>query len=785
MREFDFEWQADSAPFRKALATSLPASFSSSYYSGCIYQLEGLLVRKIETRVLLERTPSQFSPYPAAKEWIVTFPDFCCLRKINMSKYLPSLKNPSQSCGPGRQRRLSFFLWIRDCAIKSFHARGGLALAAAGLLPLSAGAADFTVDTLSDNEADGFTLREAIVLANGNSEADTIGFADGLTGILTLTQGQLQVSGDLTIEGPGQDLLTISGNNSSRIFEFIGGTSELSGLTLSDGNSEFDGNTGGAILVDSGAELTVLNSTISGNSATYGGGGIYNLGTLSVLNSTLSGNSANFGGGIGNRGGIGNSSRGTLSVINSTFSGNSANVGGGIRNRGELSVTNCTLSDNSADDNGGGIDNGSSGTLSVINSTLSGNSALRTGGGINILDSIGGITTLSVINSTFSGNSANIGGGIRNFNNGTLNVINCTLSGNSASSGGGIDNLGGSSTLNVINSTISANSASSGGGGIGNGISTLNVLNSTLSGNSASSGGGIYNNGTLSVLNSTLSGNSAENTGGGIFNFETLSVFNSTLSGNSASSGGGISNRETLSLANSIVAANAAVNGYANIRGPIDTNEGGNVFGTNIGGASDVFEPDPANIFDSLSDFTDLSGNAFQGGTLANNGGPVETILILEGGAAHNHQDAAALPADIFDFDGDDDLTEVLPVDARGLPRVRGALDSGALELNFFDLPVLNVPTFDQDGNPVVSFPFEPDVSGALWTLRRSTTLEDFDTVTPIFSYDGDNRVDTVGSLSFSLDSSSNGIITISVTDDTSPSDPRVFYRLEVEEGAN
>ena len=99
--------------------------------------------------------------------------------------------------------------------------------------------------------------------------------------------------------------------------------------------------------------------------------------------------------------------------------------------------------------------------------------------------------------------------------------------------------------------------------------------------------------------------------------------------------------------------------------------------------------------------------------------------------------------------------------------------------------PVLNVPTFDQDGNSVVSFPFEPDVSGALWTLRRSTTLEDFDTVTPIFSYDGDNRVDTVGSLSFSLDSSSNGIITISVTDDTSPSDPRVFYRLEVEEGAN
>ena len=96
--------------------------------------------------------------------------------------------------------------------------------------------------------------------------------------------------------------------------------------------------------------------------------------------------------------------------------------------------------------------------------------------------------------------------------------------------------------------------------------------------------------------------------------------------------------------------------------------------------------------------------------------------------------------------------------------------------------PVLNAPIFDQAGNPVVSFSFDPDVSGALWTLKRSTTLEDFDTVAPIFSYDGDDEIDTVGSLIFSLDSSSN---TISVTDDTSPTDPKAFYRLEVENSSN
>ena len=563
----------------------------------------------------------------------------------------------------------------------------------------------FVVTTLDDtvDSTDGErSLREAITEANLTSTADTIRFDDGLTGILTLTQGQLVVSDDLTIEGPEAGDLTISGNNSSRIFQFTGGTSELSRLTLSDGDAGF----GGAILVDSGADLTVLNSTLSGNSARFGGGGVDNFGTLSVLNSTLSGNSTQSGGGgINNYGG-------ELSVINSTLSGNSARLGGG-----------------------GGITNNYGGELSVINSTLSDNSTNAVG-----------VTSH--------------GGGI--YNAGALSVLNSKLSGNSADNGfgGGIFNYG---TLSMFNSTLSGNVASFGGGGIYSSLGTLSMFNSTLSGNVASfGGGGIYSRlGTVSVLNSTLSGNSA-GIGGGIF-------------GN---------NQDTLSLANSIVAANAAFSGDANIYGSITTNEGGNVFGSNIGGASDTVETNPANIFDSLSDFTDLSGNVFQGGNLANNGGPVATILILEGGVADGAGLSAELPADDFDLDDDDDLTEVLPVDARGLPRVRSALDSGALELNIVDLvePVLNAPTFDQDGNPVVSFSFDPDVRGALWTLKRSTTLEDFDTVAPIFSYDGDDETDTVGSLIFSLDSSSN---TISVTDDTSSTDPKAFYRLEVKDSDN
>jgi hypothetical protein len=103
----------------------------------------------------------------------------------------------------------------------------------------------------------------------------------------------------------------------------------------------------------------VSNSTISGNSATsaasgFGGGGIFNGGTLTVSNSTLSGNSATSATG----GGIMNTSRDTLTVSNSTLSGNSAFFGGGIfinsgDRPGPVTVSNSTISENSASIAGG------------------------------------------------------------------------------------------------------------------------------------------------------------------------------------------------------------------------------------------------------------------------------------------------------------------------------------------------------------------------------------------------------------------------------------------------
>jgi len=186
------------------------------------------------------------------------------------------------------------------------------------------------------------------------------------------------------------------------------------------------------------------------------------------------------------------------------------------------------------------------GAASIAGLTITNGNANH-GGGISNVSSM-----LTVSNCTISGNSApdvfGVGGGISNdvaLSNATLEILNCTISGNSAGdNGGGIYNYGGSytATLKVINSTISGNSAHFYGGGIFNisaygGSAPADVLNSTFSGNSAGRfGGGIYNNGAvdgsspLQILYSTFSDNSAfQGPSGGIANFSATVQLGSTI----------------------------------------------------------------------------------------------------------------------------------------------------------------------------------------------------------------------------------------------------------------
>jgi len=296
---------------------------------------------------------------------------------------------------------------------------------AAVIMPANpAQAATITVTNLNDDGAG--SLRQAIADANPD---DTIDFT--VTGTITLTSGQLTINKSLTITGPGEASLAISGGNTYRVF--------------------YVDNLGVCIVGMSG--MTIRNGNTTGD-----GGGLYNYyGNVTMTACTVSGNEARYVGGIYNF-------SGNVTMTGCTVSGNEADDGGGIfNNGGQVTMANCTVSDNTARaGNGGGISTPiANRTLEMTNCTISGNNASGDGGGIyNLNDEV------TLTNCTISGNTAgDNGGGIRN-DSGQVDMTNCTVSGNNADNGGGIYTFTGLTTL--TNCTVSNNSAQNWGGGVFN-----------------------------------------------------------------------------------------------------------------------------------------------------------------------------------------------------------------------------------------------------------------------------------------------------------------------------
>jgi CSLREA domain-containing protein len=166
-----------------------------------------------------------------------------------------------------------------------------------------------------------------------------------------------------------------------------------------------------------------------------------------------------------------------VSFSNMTISGGSAAFGAGIfaATNNNVTLANCTVSNNSAFVSGGGIFVAYGANLTATNTTVSGNSATLSGGGIDFF----GTGRLAIEYSTVSGNKAsgsNGGGGIYCYTNSAV-IRDCTIAGNTATSacGGGIAMQIASTNVTIQNSTIANNSANTTGGGINVKAGTLNI----------------------------------------------------------------------------------------------------------------------------------------------------------------------------------------------------------------------------------------------------------------------------------------------------------------------
>jgi hypothetical protein len=84
-----------------------------------------------------------------------------------------------------------------------------LSLLATLMVALPAGTQAATLTVTNTNDSGPGSLRQAILDANAAPGADTITFQAGVSGTITLTRGQLLITDDLTLAGPGADVLAV------------------------------------------------------------------------------------------------------------------------------------------------------------------------------------------------------------------------------------------------------------------------------------------------------------------------------------------------------------------------------------------------------------------------------------------------------------------------------------------------------------------------------------------------------------------------------------------------
>lgn len=393
-----------------------------------------------------------------------------------------------------------------------------------------------TADTQDATPGDGIcadslgacSLRAAITEANALAGTDTITVPAG-TYITTLVAanenlnagGDYDISSSMNINGAGSGTTFIQANaapntGTERVFHILTATTTVnfSDLTIRYGNAT-GVTSGGGVSVAAAATVGMTNVNVTDNRCI-----------------PIAGNNA-FGGGI-------------------------------IIAAGSLTLTGCSVSNNSAIATGatvngfaGGIYNQQA-ALTLNNCTVNGNVSSSFHGGIRSLSSTTAATTTDISNSTISNNVANgvngaaapgEGGGVTNIAASTFacttNITRSTVSGNSAfissapgagTAAGGVENFSvstGAGVVNLLNSTVSGNTAGDAGGIYSDGaVATMSLDYTTVARNNASvgNGGGLYQDvtagGVTTVKDSIVGDNTATTAGPDIFGTITTGTFN-------------------------------------------------------------------------------------------------------------------------------------------------------------------------------------------------------------------------------------------------------------------
>lgn len=399
----------------------------------------------------------------------------------------------------------------------------------------------------------------------------------------------------------------------------------LDGFTITLGNAkDATPECGGGILND-GVSPTLRNLIFDGNLTFSSGADICNIDASPLIEhaSFINSRATSSGGSYG----VSMLQQGGRAVLRHALfegrGGGTRGVGEGIANEGELLITNSEFRNLARRDGGGAIENANGAQLTIRDS-------------------------LFEANSVSAGSVGSEGGAIRS--RGVLRIVNSTFNHNTAGYGGAIAAAAGS--VEIVGTRFTNNAGTS-GGAITIDAAAVTVTNSLFASNTSSHyqdmsgvGGAIYvGGGGLTLINSTFVNNTAVpgagEGGGGALHFDANSIN---------------------SVSNCLFWNNTSPDGDdLYIDGSAVLLLGRNTYsaGTPCYPDRDCTTADPEFVPDwsTNGDFT-----------------PSPTSACREFG------DDAVLPQDGLDVDGDLNVTERLPVDLLGRPRVVGTVDVGAFE---------------------------------------------------------------------------------------------------------